>query len=185
LGHRGLQRVERISSAKDPKRGEEVVEEGTSCHGDGIEDSRLNGAIGFEKKKKKIEEKDLKEKSEGSGEVVVFGLSPRGGPSMKSPCCVQEEVRSAADSPSQQGSSRGNPMTAWIEPKKNASEGEKSPHEESVEKGSSATDESKTKDSVDLFRKGAGSGSGMWMGDLGHGNQNAEKGADRQTGKGW
>jgi hypothetical protein len=89
LGHRGLQRVERISSAKDPKRGEEVVEEGTSCHGDGIEDSRLNGAIGFEKKKKKIEEKDLKEKSEGSGEVVVFGLSPRGRPRMEGPCCVE------------------------------------------------------------------------------------------------
>jgi hypothetical protein len=123
LGHRNRRRIERISSAKDPKRREEVIEERTGSYGDGIEDSRLNGAIGFEKKKQKIEEKDLKEKSEGSGEVVVFGLSPRGGPSMKGPCCVQEEVRSAADNPSQEGSSRGNPMTARIEPKKNISDG--------------------------------------------------------------
>jgi len=89
---------------------------------------------------------------------------------MKGPCCVEEEVRSAADNPSQEGSSRGNPMTARIEPKKNISDGEKSPHEEGIEKGSDATDEAKAKDSVDLFRKGAGSGWGMRMGDLGHGN---------------
>jgi hypothetical protein len=170
LGHRGLRRIERISSAKDPKRGEEVVEERTCSYSDGIEDSRLNGAIGFEKKKEKIEEKDLKEKSEGGGEIIVFGLSPRGRPSMESPCCVEKEVRPATDNPSQEGSSRGNSMAAWLESKKKTSEGEKSPHEEGVEKGSCTTDEAKAKDSVDLFRKGASSGSGMRMGDLGHGN---------------
>jgi hypothetical protein len=61
-------------------------------------------------------------------------------------------------------------MAAWLESKKKTSEGEKSPHEEGVEKGSCTTDEAKAKDSVDLFRKGASSGSGMRMGDLGHGN---------------
>jgi len=61
-------------------------------------------------------------------------------------------------------------MTAWIEPKKNISDGEKSPHEEGIEKGSCATDEAKAKDSADLFWKGASSGSGMRVGDLGHGN---------------
>jgi hypothetical protein len=71
---------------------------------------------------------------------------------MESPCGVQEEVRPAADNPSQEGSSRGNPMTPWIEPKENISEGEKSPHEEGIEKGSCATNETKAKDSVDLFR---------------------------------
>jgi hypothetical protein len=170
VGHRGLRRIERISSAKDPKRGEEVVEERTGGYGDGIEDSRLNGAIGFYKKKEKIEKKDLKEKSEGGGEVVVLGLFPRGRPSMKGPGCVEEEVRPAADNPSQEGSSRGNSMAAWLESKEKTSEGEKSPHEESVEKGSCTTDEAKAKDSVDLFREGASSGSVMRMGDLGHGN---------------
>jgi hypothetical protein len=76
-------------------------------------------------------------------------------------------------------------MTPWIEPKKNISEGEKSPHEEGIEKSPCATNETKAKDSVDLFREGAGLGSGMRMGDLGHESHNAEKGADRQTGKGW
>jgi hypothetical protein len=85
LGHKGLRRVERISSAKDPKRGKEVVEERTGGYGDSVEDSRLNGAVGFEKEKEKIEKKDLKEKSEGGREIVVFGLSPRRGPSMKGP----------------------------------------------------------------------------------------------------
>jgi hypothetical protein len=61
-------------------------------------------------------------------------------------------------------------MTAWIEPKKNISEGEKYPHEEGIEKCSCPSDEAKAKNSADLFRKGAGSGSGMRMGDLGHGN---------------
>ena len=89
---------------------------------------------------------------------------------MEGPCCVEEEVRPTAHNPSQEGSSRGNPMTARIEPKKNISEGEKSPHEEGIENCSSATDEAKAQDSADLFRKGAGSGSGMRMGDLGHGN---------------
>ncbi len=89
---------------------------------------------------------------------------------MKGPCCVAEEVCPTAHNPSQEGSSRGNPMPAWIEPKKNISERKKSPHEEGIEKCSCATDESKAKDSADLFRKRAGSGSGMWMGELGHGN---------------
>ena len=89
---------------------------------------------------------------------------------MEGPCCVEEEVRPTAHNPSQEGSSRGNSMTAWIEPKKNISERKKPPHEEGIEKCSSATDEAKAKDSADLFRKGAGSGSGMRMGDLGHGN---------------
>jgi hypothetical protein len=63
-------------------------------------------------------------------------------------------------------------MPAWIEPKKNISEGKKSPHEEGIENCSCPADEAKAKDSADLFRKGAGSGSGMGMGmgDLGHGN---------------
>jgi hypothetical protein len=76
-------------------------------------------------------------------------------------------------------------MPAWIEPKKNISEGKKSPHEEGIENCSCPTDEAKAQDSTDLFRKGAGSGSGMGMGDLGHRNKNGEKEADRQTGKGW
>jgi hypothetical protein len=80
---------------------------------------------------------------------------------MESPCCVEDEVRSTAHNPSKEGSSRGNPMPAWIEPKKNISEGKKSPHEEGIEKCSCAADESKAKDSTDLFGKGAGSGSGM------------------------
>jgi hypothetical protein len=92
--------VERISSAKNPQRGEEVIEERTGSYGDGIEDSRLNGSIGFEEEKEKIEKKNLKQESEGGGEIVVFGLSPRGRPSMESPCGVQEEVRPAADNPS-------------------------------------------------------------------------------------
>jgi rRNA pseudouridine-1189 N-methylase Emg1 (Nep1/Mra1 family) len=83
---------EKSSSAKNPKRGEEVVEKRTSGYGDGIKDSRLNGAISFEKKKEKIEKKDLKEKSEGGGEVVFFGMFPRGRPRMESPSCVKEEV---------------------------------------------------------------------------------------------
>jgi len=91
---------ERISFTEDPKRSEEVVEKRTSGYGDGIKDSRLNGAISFEKKKEKIEKKDLKEKSEGGGEVVFFGMSPRGRPRMESPSCVKEEVKSAADNPS-------------------------------------------------------------------------------------
>jgi hypothetical protein len=128
-GHRSWLGVERSSSAKYPEGGEEVVEKRAGSNGSGIEDSRLNGTIGFEKKKEKIEKKDLKEKSQCGGEVVIFGLSPRGGPRMKGPCCVEEEVRPTAHNPSQEGSSRGNSMTAWIEPKKNISEGEKSPHE--------------------------------------------------------
>ena len=67
---------EKSSSAKNPKRGEEVVEERTCSYSDGIEDSRLNGTIGFEEQKEKVKKKDLKEKSEGGGEVVFFGLSP-------------------------------------------------------------------------------------------------------------
>jgi len=89
---------------------------------------------------------------------------------MEGPCCVEEEVRPTAHNPSCEGSSRSNPMTAWIEPKKNITEGEKSPHEEGIEEGSYATNEAKAQDSADLFRKGAGSGSGMRLGDLGHGN---------------
>jgi hypothetical protein len=61
-------------------------------------------------------------------------------------------------------------MTAWIEPKKNISEGEKSPHEEGIENCSCPTNKAKAKDSTDLFWKGTGSGSGMRMGDLGHEN---------------
>ena len=51
-------------------------------------------------KKEKVEKKDLKEKSEGSGKVVVFGLSPRGRPRMEGPCCVEEEIRPTAYNPS-------------------------------------------------------------------------------------
>jgi hypothetical protein len=128
-GHKSSPEVERSSSAKYPEGGEEVVEKRTGGNGDGIEGSRLNGTIGFEKKEEKIEKKDLKEKSKGGGEVVVFGLSPRGRPSIEGPCCVEEEVCPTAHNPSQEGSSRGNTMTAWIETKKNIPEGEKSPHE--------------------------------------------------------
>jgi hypothetical protein len=139
-GHRSWLEVERISSAKYPEGGEEVVEKRTSGNGDGIEDSRLNGTIGFEKQKEKIKKKDLKEKGEGSGEVVVFGLSPRGRPRMEGPCCVEEEVCPTAHNPSDECSSRGNPMTARIEPKKNISERKKSPHEEGIENCSCPAD---------------------------------------------
>jgi hypothetical protein len=56
-------------------------------------------------------------------------------------------------------------MTTWIEPKKNISEREKSPHKDGIQKGSEATDDSKAENSNNLLgqRPGCGAGSGMGM----------------------
>jgi hypothetical protein len=45
---------EKSSSAKDPKRGEEVVQESAGGNRYGIEDRSLDRAIGFQNEKKKI-----------------------------------------------------------------------------------------------------------------------------------
>jgi hypothetical protein len=52
---------ERSSSAKNPKRGEKVVEKSSSGDSYGVEDRSLDRAIGFQYQKKKIKKKELKD----------------------------------------------------------------------------------------------------------------------------
>lgn len=68
-------------------------------------------------------------------------------------------------------------MTARIEPKKNISEGEKSPHEEGIEQGAKATDESEAEnpDNLPGQRAGCGAGPGMRMSSAYHRFRMAKK----------
>lgn len=168
---------ERISFTEDPKRSEEVVQESAGGDRYGVEDRSLDRAIGFQNEKKKIEKKELKDQGQGGGEVVLLGFVPRGGPGPKGPGRVQKKISPTADDPSDEGCGRGNSVAARVQGQESAAKGEKSPHEEGIEQGAKATDESEAENPDNLLgqRAGCGAGPGMRMSSAHHRFRMAKK----------
>ena len=105
----------------------------------------------------------MKDQGQGGGEVVLLGFVPRGGPDPKGPGRVQKKIPPTADDPSDEGCGRGNSVAARVQGQESAAKGEKSPHEEGIEQGAKATDESEAENPDNLLGQRAVCGAGPRM----------------------